>query len=438
MNPRNVFLVFRREFRVIIFSKGFLLGTFIPILILSLIAGLMLKGESILRKSTDQRTEPYQVGVIGSHPELNVQWKDELKRYTLENGNNKYTLVDLSVIGIPQETLLANARDRVLQKKLDAYILITGDLVSGEGNTAYYSRRGFIEQMPRDMHRTLSTAVQNIRLQRENLDTQKIRSLMNWVSWNAYEVVENQDGDKNEANFLKTFIPAFSGVLIMFFLVFGSAQRLLQSIIEEKTSRIVEILLSSVSATELFAGKVFALYVISILQFLIWFSMGFIILIYKNISIFDYISPHYLGQYVLYLTTGYLTYAALFAMIGNLVGNESESQPFQAVISICCILPMMLNMVIVSQPNWLPIRIISYIPIFTPTVMAFRLIVITPPLWETVSILLVSLVSGLLLIWLAGRAFRVGVLMTGKKTSIREVLRWSFYRDNTYSMEEKQ
>ncbi|MBD3265815.1 hypothetical protein GF373_04030, partial [bacterium] len=205
--------------------------------------------------------------------------------------------------------------------------------------------------------------------------------------------------------------------------------RLFQSMLEEKTSRTVEILLSSLSPMELFSGKVFGLYIISLVQLAIWVGCTMLLLPFMDISVMDYISISYFLHYLAYLSTGFLTYAALFALLGNMVGSEVESQPYQVVLSLSCILPMMVNIVIIQQPNWWPVVALSFFPLFTPTLMALRLSVTTIPWWESAALLSVSLLCGMFFIWAAARVFRVSVLMTGKQFSIKEILYWSFYQE---------
>ncbi len=430
---RKAGLVAKQEIRAVVWTKGFLLALFIPLIFLVIITSLLPLVESLMEKSKKNLTHPVRIGVIGSEADVLEAWRSKLEQRKLSNGLPMFEFNPLSIAGIPEETILASAKKKVREKKLDAIAYFEGD-VTGKGFCEFYSMRGFNIELPSELKRGLRDSVQTMRLKNEGFDSDKIAALKKNVEWREYEVaaevVVGKEGEKKrQASFERLFAPAIISVMMMFFLVFTTSQRMLRGIVEEKTSRVVEILLSSVSPTELLTGKVSGFFVIGIIQFIVWVGFGLIVALYKGFAITEYVPAAYFFQFLLFLCTGYLFYAAIFAAIGAMVGDETESQGLQGIITMFIVIPMMFNIVIITQPNWWVIRLLSYAPCFTPAIMAIRLIAAPIPLWEICAIAASSIFFSILATILAARIFRIGILLTGKRPTLRELWRWCFYRD---------
>ncbi len=430
LKPRNVFFIARREIIANVMTKGFILAAVIPVIFLFLIGALAPMAEKVVQHVKEGREKPVKIGVVGGEPELLNAWIESAKDRRLANGLSKFDLQQLSTLGISEDVLIQNAKEKVRSGELDALMVLKGD-VTANGGCDFYSMRGFEMGLPGEIASTLRNVVREIRLKAEGLDVDRINHLTRGITWNQFEITQEvKEGGEKRANFMRMFIPAMVCVMMMFFLIFASGQRLLQGILEEKTSRIVEVLLSSVSPTELFAGKVIGFYLIGLLQFALWTGFGLVFIQARGVTVSDYIPAGYFFHFLIYLTTGYLLYAALFTLIAAIVGDEKESQPFQMVFSLIVVLPMMFNVVLISQPNWWPVRLASFFPLFTPAIMAIRMTLVSVPWWEQMAIAVVSLLAAAVTIWMAARIFRVGVLMTGKRPSFREIGRWCFYRDS--------
>ncbi|MEW6238611.1 MAG: ABC transporter permease [Candidatus Omnitrophota bacterium] len=434
MSMRNIILVAKRELGEIIGTKGFLLMLFLPMAMLFLMGALIPLADKMMRKANATRTQSYRIGIIGSTPEIVKAWREKILDRKLANGLPMFELIPLSSLTLPKEALEASAKSKVRGKEWDAYAMIQGDILE-QGRCDFNSMRGFDMRLTGDLSRALADVTRKERLKAEGLDPARIDHLTRWINWNEYELspapaADGKGGDKSRAGFDKLFIPALVCIMLMFFLTFATTQRMLRTIVEEKTSRVVEVLLSSLSSTELLAGKVFGYYLIGLIQFAVWVGFGLAALYYKQIPIANYVPAGYFFHFLIFLTTGYLFYAAVFAAIGAVVGDETESQQLQGVATIVIVIPLMFNIVLITQPNWWPVRLLSFVPFFSPTVMAVRMVVVSIPWWEMLAIASTTLLFAIAGIGLAARFFRIGVLMTGKRPSLKELWRWCWLRED--------
>jgi len=220
-------------------------------------------------------------------------------------------------------------------------------------------------------------------------------------------------GEK-QRNFEVMYLGGLFFVLIIFGTVIGYGQILMRAVIEEKNSRIIEVMVSSVSPFQLMAGN--------------------------NLSISADISdvlfnPILIFFFVVYLVLGYLLYSTIFALIGSIVNSEKESQGFIFPITMTVMLPIILSMYIIQEPNSLIATVLSLIPFMTPTMMVIRLNIMSPTNFTFADPIVLQSVIGVILtvltilgvIWFTGRIFRVGILMYGKRPTLPEIIRWIKY-----------
>ncbi len=429
----KVLHVARQEVWSIVFTKGFVFMLLVPLFFLFLMSGFIPLIERFMETAKTNRTDSVRIGVIGGDPGLVEDWRSRIQDKKLANGLPLFIFTSLPVLGIAEDDQLKAAQKRVRNHELDAIAVIRGDLTS-EGRCEFYFMRGFNIELPSDLRWPLNAIVNDLRFKNAGYDPATISALSRGITWNEFEIPlesspEAGSEQKHEANFDKLFAPAIVSVLVMFFLVFTTSQRMLRGIVEEKTSRVVEILLSSVTPNELLAGKVFGFFLIGMIQFALWLGVGLATMAAKQIPITEYVQPIYFLQFFIFLSAGYLFYAACFATIGAIVSDETESQSLQGIITMFIVLPLMLNIVFISQPMWWPVRLLSFIPFLSPTVMAIRMVAAQIPWWEITAVALTLILSSIIATILAARIFRVGILMTGKRPSFRELGRWCFYQD---------
>ena len=302
----------------------------------------------------------------------------------------------------------------------------------------------------------LEKVLTNKNFENAGLDIDKINKSKIYI--NLYqESFEGEETTKMDG-IVKMAFAFFLGMLLYIF-IFAYGGMIMMSVIEEKTSRIVEVMISSVKPFQLMMGKILGTSLASLTQFLAW-SILLVILSYVFTAIFgiessvqnnemllsssgnvsmnqealDMVSAflnlpllNILGAFLLYFIGGYLLYASLFAAIGAAVDNQTDAQQFMMPITIILILALYVGMFTVPEdPNGTVALIFSYIPFTSPVVMMMR-IPNGVPVYEQIISIIILYFTFVLCIWFAAKIYRVGILMYGKKPSIKELIKWLRY-----------
>jgi ABC-2 type transport system permease protein len=211
----------------------------------------------------------------------------------------------------------------------------------------------------------------------------------------------------------------------------------MRSVLEEKTTRMVEILVSSVRPFQLMMGKIIGIAAVALTQYLIWtasgsllagFGAGMAAALQPGTQLPKVHLPFALLAYVLFfLLGGYLLYASLFSAVGAMVSNEQDMQQAQAPVTLLIIVPVLLFGLVMRSPNSTLAVLLSSIPFFSPILMPLRIALQTPPLWQiALSVVLLALTT-LGVVHISGKIYRVGILMSGKRPSLVELSRWLKY-----------
>jgi ABC-2 type transport system permease protein len=232
------------------------------------------------------------------------------------------------------------------------------------------------------------------------------------------------------AAYFGTFIFVF--ILFMTLLLYGIA--MMRGILEEKASRIMEVLLGSVSPNELMTGKILGIGLVGLTQIAVYLATAGVMRVvvaarfagqHELAGIMSSFTFTKLAFFLIFFLLGYFMYVALFACVGAVCNSEQEAQNLQAPVTWTLMLPMMATIFFVGNPDSTASVVLSLIPIFTPMVMFMRICVQMPPAWQIA--LSIALTTGA--IWLLFRAaakiFRIGILMYGKRPTIPEILKWA-------------
>jgi len=220
-------------------------------------------------------------------------------------------------------------------------------------------------------------------------------------------------------------------VYLLWIAIFSISQMLLNNTIEEKSNRIIEVLLSSVTPGELMMGKLGGIAAVGLTMIGTWILSLVMILRIKAGQEAEFAtqalkvlqSSGLLTSFVVYFVLGYLLYAGAFLAIGSLCNTLKEAQNLMQPVILVMIVPLMTMMFIPKEPNGTLATVLSWIPLYTPFVMMNRAAA-DPPLVDRVGTLLLLLVTTIGVLWFSGRIFRIGILRTGQPPKILEVLRW--------------
>jgi ABC-2 type transport system permease protein len=304
---------------------------------------------------------------------------------------------------------------------------------------------------------TLRSRVEDIKLQQSEISKELLESLKSNLTINSINVSES--GEKASSAGIATAVGYISSLLIYFFILFYGIQ-VMRGVIEEKTSRIVEIIISSVKPFQLMAGKIIGIGAVGLTQFVIWIVLGmgittgigsffgpqnlaavqtgpgqaaqaagnpdFINELFSSIGAIN--MPLIIVAFLFYFIAAYILYGALFAAVGSAVDSDSDAQQFQLPITIPLIISIIVLAAVLKEPDGSLAFWMSIIPLFSPIVMMMRLPFGVP--WWELGLSVGLLIAGFLFtIWIAGRIYRVGILTFGSKVSYRILLKWLFLKN---------
>jgi len=340
-------------------------------------------------------------------------------------------LDELGLDGVPREQLRDRLNELVAKGTLFAYFVVPEDPVKSLEGAAYVSNNVTDPDLRNWYAEAATRVVQQRRIAEADIDVRTARSLQERVAFREQRIGEDgRTSDVTIGEKANKYAPV-AFVYLLWIAVFTAAQMLLTNTVEEKSNRIIEVLLSSVSPLQLMSGKIWGIAAtgLTIVGSWVLCALASVVITPKVIGGFDFPlmevigDPLYLASFVGYFLGGYLLYAAILVGIGSVCNSLKEAQNLLQPVFLLLIVPLLAMMFIVQEPNGTLARVLTYVPFFTPFVMMNRAGG-PPPAWEYV-------VSGLLLavtVWFAfraaGKVFRVGVLMTGNPPKLKEILGW--------------
>ncbi len=408
---KNILTVMRWEYLTRIRSKWFVISTvIIPLIIIAsmFIPTLIMTGPD---------TEAKVIAVVDGTSDLgNILERALIERYKLKDGSPKYQVVLLQ--GGNFNSLKEQASELLDSDVIFSYLVIPGNVMDSN-EVRYYARNlgNFKDQ--EQINRAVNRVISRQRMIAANFDPKVINFLSREVDLKMLET--GKGGEEKEGSEIISYLTPIIFVLMLFFAIFMSSQILLRSVIEERTNRLLEILLSSITPGELMSGKIIGLGLLGLTQLALYLIVGYFASSYKGIQIVTSLN---VILFLIYFVLGYLLYASIFASIGTIFNSEHEAQQLSSFLSIICVIPIMLSSYVIANPQSTTTTILSFIPIVTPFFMILRIGIEMPPLWElfgTIGVLI-------LFVWLtmlaAGKIFRVAVLIYGKRPTLPEIWQW--------------
>ena len=432
-------LIFKREFLTRVKKKSFLIMTIVgPILLSSLVLA------------------PLLLASIPEGPKTIVV-VDEPGLILGERGNDKYTFNYLPA----KDFDLEKAKEFFRKSDHDALLYIrkgeTGDPHWIKDHSAIYSKNDVPLSLQKYIEDLMERKINQQLLINEGISPEVVAQSR--VNVNLATFSLDDEGEKASATGIKMVAGYLAGFLIYFFVFFYTSQ-VMRGVIEEKTNRIVEVIISSVKPFQLMMGKVFGIGAVGLVQFLIWvvLSAG-IYAVGVGVIFKDKINPEQLvnqqgmeqamemsegmqivqsieainfplivSGFLIFFIGGYLLYAALFAAIGSAVDNETDTQQFMLPVTIPLILAIVVTTRVIEEPDSALAFWFSIIPLTSPIVMMVRL-PFGVPMWELALSITLLILGFIAATWLAGRIYRVGILMYGKKPSWKEMFKWMTYNN---------
>jgi len=339
------------------------------------------------------------------------------QKYKLPDGQPNYVVRDLRD-GSHVDVLKATGNKLIAQNEIEGYFYIPAT-VFDSGKVEYRAENVGNVRVQERFSRTIEEIVIENRAVKEGYDPARLRRLMADVDVKSIKVTG--EGEEKESGFLETFFSAYVVIMMLMFLVLTSGQLLIRSVVEEKSNRLIEVLISSCSARDLMVGKIVGLSGLGIVQVLLWALIAFVVSAKFEASIFQ-LDVFMIA--LIYFFLGYLLYSAIFVAAGSPVTTEQEAQQITGYVTLLLVFPMVLAMPVMQNPDSTLVKVLSFIPVLTPAFMVMRLPIQMPETWEILATIGMLILSVWGMMWVAGKIFRTAILVYGKRPSIPELFRW--------------
>ncbi|HKF21188.1 MAG TPA: ABC transporter permease [Candidatus Angelobacter sp.] len=431
---RNLWIIARREYLERIRTKAFIITT---ILIPALMGGSLFVPMLLLSGGGSSK----HLVLVASDRHMAEVISQQLNR--LKEEENEQNAALLSQREVPKREMPRAARfqididtdtsaeqrqalaEKVKNKKIDGAIWATADALTAR-KVAYITRdtSSLSDQM--EVASAVSHAVQLELLRSKGLSEADIQASQKRVEVTA----ENPTGAKNGNPVLNLLAMIFL-VIVLFMSVLLYGVQVMQAVLEEKSSRVMEVMLSTAQPKELMAGKIVGVGAVGLTQVAIWIAAGaafsFSSLAANSAQLKDLISWKVVLGFPLFYLLGYVFYSALYAAIGAMCNSQQEAQQVQQLVTIPLMIPAFLISYVAQNPG-APLSVAaSMIPLTSPLIMYARIALNSAAPWEIAISLVLQLVAIYVVILLSAKIYRVGILMYGKKPTLPEIMKWIKY-----------
>ncbi len=408
---KNVFLIARREYLERVRAKSFLIMTvLIPSILGMIIFFMAMMGRSM--------GSGQHIAVITDNP----RFAADLQAEFTNSPGTKQPVVD---VYSPTEPGIRARLDGELKSKganLDGYLAVTPALTAGGRPTFEWVPKVQSDVITRgrvaDAARTALTREQ---LSKSGMSPGQVDALLKPVELAS----TNGKGDHAGA----AVASAYGMYFLMYFVILFYGMNVARSIIEEKTSRIFEVLLATIKPTEMLAGKVIGVGAVGLTQVGIWIVLAVGVLKFGTMGADMNVlpSPGQTVLFVVFFILGYLLYSSVAAALGAMTNSEQELQQMQIFLMLPLIVSSLVIWIVITNPDGAISKGFSFFPFTTPLIMYSRVIVGHPGWMQIAGSIAELMLTIAIVLWLASRIYRVGILMYGKKPNLPEIMRWLRY-----------
>ena len=431
VNSRKVVVVSRNEFLQRVRTRWFLFTTLLGPVVLVGFVGVVVFAS--VQASTSGESSVVFVDGTGRLADALSNVEEERIAFTLGTA--------------PEATL----RSRVLDGSYSGFLKIPAGVIEGDAQPIYYSLESGLSDLEFRLRRILQRAVRTQRLKDQDVAPEVYEIINAKIVIDTVKLSER--GEEPSSTIAYAVVGGSMGFLIyLTMLVYGSV--VMQGVIQEKASRVVEIMVSSVSPFQLLMGKILGIGAMGLVQMTFWALLiaggtgfvGAVVGLMMDQNLLDLpagttredllaaahldvpaIQPDVFVWFVLFFLFGYLLYATMFAAVGAAVEQQQDTQGIILPVMVPIVLSMVFLQPVIQAPNSALAVVLSLIPFTAPVSMVVRVAMIDPPFWSVALSFLLLVGTFLGSVWASARIYRVGILMYGKKTSIRDLVKWARY-----------
>ncbi|MGH9353768.1 MAG: ABC transporter permease [Terriglobia bacterium] len=423
----KIWLVIKREYKTRVVSKGFLIST---IAIPALFGGMILFVEIFLAQG--HPAHPFKIAMVDETRTVGQLVSANLSQDKLPGGQPEFEMQPITNLPAAPSQARASLDDWIRNRTLDGYLWIPKD-VSGGARPELVVGNEVILDSADTLNHAVSNAVVAMRLKTYGVEPQRVGSLLQPVEVRVTRLTGQGKSEDKGQGYLVAIVMA--SILYGALLMYGITT--MRSVLEEKTTRTMEVLISSVRPVQLMAGKILGVAAVGLTQFLIWAVSAGLIAAYgvtmahafshSKSPLGIHISGGLLACFVIFFMGGYFLFASMYAAIGAAVSDQNDAQQIQMPITFLLVASFLLFGIVSRDPNSTTSVILTLIPFFSPILMVFRIALDTPPLWQIALSFGILALTTSAVVYATARIYRVGVLMYGKRPSLLEIIRWMRY-----------
>ncbi len=412
---RDTFVIARREFLERVKSKWFVAMTILgPVFMVALIViPALIASKSVVGAKVDIVDRSGALGEALATELRDMEWKPRI---------------------VPAETTYDTSVGRIREKEINGFIVIPkaaldGELIIYEGDNASSQ---VVQLMLAEKVRKV---VQRERGRRANIPVDDLDKVLARANFLAQLNTGASKATSGLAAFFLGYVLSF--ILYMVITLYGVA--VMRSVVQEKTSRVMELMVAAVKPHSMMGGKILGVGAAGLVQVAVWLGMGAITLKYRAeilgaFGVETGVSPSLpplelveISVVLLYFVIGFFFYAAMYAAVGAMVSSEQETQQVQMPVTMLLVIGVICFQVISNDPRGTTAQVMTMLPFWSPLLMPMRFVLGGASLGEVAISLGILVVSTALVVRAAAKIYRVGVLMYGKRPSVRELIRWLRY-----------
>jgi ABC-2 type transport system permease protein len=430
--------VLKREYMQRVRAKMFIVSTILLPAVMSLfvlVPAIVLSIETppmrvAIVDQTGRMYSQIRQAVFNDQQEQNsVNVNSAVPTSTPRRGFARFTLEEVNPAAQSLDQIRANLEQRMKARELDGYVILPPDFLS-EGKAEFINRNPGDLFAPGVLQSAINRAAREQRLIDAKVDTRTRQELFKPIELESVKA-GTKGGPQADSN--ATFALVFGIGFVMYLAILMYGQIVLGAVIEEKETRIAEILFSSVKPFALMMGKLVGVSLVALTQLAIWgiafsvfaaYGVGVLVSQGMRPTIPDIPFSHFI-YFGLFFLLGFFIYATIYALVGSMVTTAQEGGQLAMPIILILVVSFYLFLPVSRSPDSPFSFWVSMIPFSAPVAMVVRIVTQTPPFWQIALSLLIGFSTVFVIMWVAARIYRVGMLMYGKRASIPEAIRWA-------------
>ncbi len=416
----RILAVIRREYLERVRTKAFWIST---LLVPIFLGAIMILPAWLAARGGGE----FSVAVLDLSGRFFDPVRDEVNR--LLSGDDEKLIVTLVLQdpgpdpGATRERL----KNEVQDKSFDGVLVIPATMPD-EGQPEYVAPNVAAFKLISVIERSVNNVMVADRLTDAGLDPEAVQELTRRVGLKTLKLGK---GGEETSDRGQTFMLAYVFMMIIYVTVLMYGVYVMRGVLEEKSSHVVEVIISTVKPFELMLGKILGIGAVGLTQFVIWAALmaaisapGAVAAVGISGMELPTIPAQLLVFFVIYFVLGFLLYGTLYAGIGAAFDTEQEAQNFQGLVTMLLIVPMVLMIQIINQPDGTMSVVLSLIPFFTPMLMFLRMTLVPVPVWQVTVSVVLMMAAILACTWIVAKIYRVGILMHGSKPKLKDLIRW--------------